>query len=777
MKKIFSLLAAMLCVWSAAWAETATFGAGTFKSSQKTYKDASGIVTLDFSMSGDWFGGGNQTMKVSVADGYLVKTVTIDAEKEGFNIVINSSEGSQREIYYNQTGAAYFDQLNGPLSEVTFSSPQIVNVSAVVVTYEKEPVDYGGTKDIVFSQNNAYSCKNGALSVDLSYPIYNYRAMFGENEGCTVKVTDGYCITGIEFNPVFPSGTFSSSHGSLYSYNNQVSISINESAKAQSVDISYTGETNYISSMQVTYTRVPVARIDDNNYYSLEGAIAAATGELTNINIASNIVSDKSFDITTNVQIYLNGYSIKSNVNNCVFHVNENAELNVYGSGVIANSCESVPAEDADKRCVFYNEGNLEIEAANVINATPLNATPLNATPLNATPLNGANAVPAKPQNLGRGLCLISCTSDVSAIYNKGYLYLGSGVAVNNTAGKVLLSNGGEMEIDNAMSLSGAVGVVAENGAEVKISASSINIAADGYAFSADNSSIINAYDVYCFANNVLNSSENVKVHSGYFTNGNFTPANGANIIELPEDNVIDGLKYRVITPAAKIGDVEYASLKEAYAAAQGKVTITILSDNDAFFSWVSSASDNDITIDLNGHTLFATFRIINGKFTITDSSEAMSGIIRSYPDYYGIYLSNGELIVKRAVFSAGIGIRENGKASLYDIVMSKGTLLDIGDNAEVTLYGGMYNLINIEDNPTVKIAEGYAYVDNSGENNNVSGIITGSLSYAGKVVSLNPTAINSISAKPHKTIKTVKDGKIVIIRDGQMYNLNGSRF
>ena len=96
-----------------------------------------------------------------------------------------------------------------------------------------------------------------------------------------------------------------------------------------------------------------------------------------------------------------------------------------------------------------------------------------------------------------------------------------------------------------------------------------------------------------------------------------------------------EGTNVTQVTRVAQVGNVKYNSLQEAINAAKPGDTITLLADVDVTGSITIS---DELTIDLNGHTLTGTdtatdsFGLINiqpgAELTIKDSSEAGTGRI-----------------------------------------------------------------------------------------------------------------------------------------------------
>ncbi|MCQ2202241.1 MAG: hypothetical protein MJZ27_09155 [Bacteroidales bacterium] len=201
---------------------------------------------------------------------------------------------------------------------------------------------------------------------------------------------------------------------------------------------------------------------------------------------------------------------------------------------------------------------------------------------------------------------------------------------------------------------------------------------------------------------------------------------------------------------------------EKAYVKLLGDIT---LSD----FDFENEYAGADITLDLNGHSITGNnddgliIDISEGALTITGE-----GTIENTAEYGVAILSAGTLTVKGGTY----------KSALAACGVAKGAelIIDGGQFDSEALYytsayftkpivkGGIFSM-----DPSDCVAEGYAAVPNDDEATKAD--------YPYKVVEkpLTPTAIDAVNAdKAGKALKTLKNGRVVIIRDNKKFDLSG---
>ncbi len=176
-----------------------------------------------------------------------------------------------------------------------------------------------------------------------------------------------------------------------------------------------------------------------------------------------------------------------------------------------------------------------------------------------------------------------------------------------------------------------------------------------------------------------------------------------------------------------------------------------------------------DITLDLNGHSITGNnddgliIFISEGALTITGE-----GTIENTAEYGFAMASLGTITVNGGTYKTVMAVC--GVANGAELIINGGKF-----DAEALYYtspihfkpivkGGIFSM-----DPSDCVAEGYAAVANDDEATKAE--------YPYKVVekSLLPTAIESIEAdKAQKAVKTIEDGKVVIIRGEKKYDLSG---
>ncbi|MCQ2215009.1 MAG: hypothetical protein MJZ31_03710, partial [Bacteroidales bacterium] len=201
---------------------------------------------------------------------------------------------------------------------------------------------------------------------------------------------------------------------------------------------------------------------------------------------------------------------------------------------------------------------------------------------------------------------------------------------------------------------------------------------------------------------------------------------------------------------------------EKAYVKLLGDIT---LSD----FDFENEYAGADITLDLNGHSITCNeddgliLFISEGALTITGE-----GTIENTAKYGFAIASLGTLTVNGGTYKTVMAVC--GVANGAELIINGGKF-----DAEALYYtspmhfkpivkGGIFSM-----DPSDCVAEGYAAVPNDDEDTKAD--------YPYKVVekSLVPTAIESIEAdKAQKAVKTIENGKVVIIRGDKKYDLSG---
>ena len=190
--------------------------------------------------------------------------------------------------------------------------------------------------------------------------------------------------------------------------------------------------------------------------------------------------------------------------------------------------------------------------------------------------------------------------------------------------------------------------------------------------------------------------------------------------------------------PAAKIGDAEYATLSEAFAAANGQtapeaVTITLAKDVKLSSGEVLAASlaGLELTFDLNGYTLdvsdvgasknpatnkdrevYAAFYADEGA-----SLTVKNGTVVNYATKNGIFAI--EKNVNASVAIDGIVVNANGTLA-FPIVNARGGKVTVTDS-ELVSYGVNSSVIRQANNAEVVVSDSQLFnIDGSGRNSTV---------------------------------------------------------
>ncbi|MCQ2214356.1 MAG: hypothetical protein MJZ31_00370 [Bacteroidales bacterium] len=203
-------------------------------------------------------------------------------------------------------------------------------------------------------------------------------------------------------------------------------------------------------------------------------------------------------------------------------------------------------------------------------------------------------------------------------------------------------------------------------------------------------------------------------------------------------------------------------TLINAVFACQETASVKLLADiNLGNGSLTISKKDTEVVLDLNGHSLNGAVMTSNNNahLIICDNSEEQTGSIVS---------SNIPVI---AFASTSITINGGtfvGKTAIY-----------LDDESSVTLDAGKFDVVEktldyASENATITLGEGKAL---KLADNTILTKITGNVEQSSEVIDApsTPTAIESINAdKAQKAVKTIENGKVVIIRGDKKYDLSG---
>ena len=161
-----------------------------------------------------------------------------------------------------------------------------------------------------------------------------------------------------------------------------------------------------------------------------------------------------------------------------------------------------------------------------------------------------------------------------------------------------------------------------------------------------------------------------------------------------------------LVRAVAKIGDVYFATLAEAYEAAQDGDTIAVLRD-------ITLAAKQDIaksiTLDLGGKTI--TLGESEDEYAIGIASGSATfvgtGAIATAAGKYALYVAGGTASISNGTYSA-IGV-EGGTASIIDGTFNNGIVVAEGT---ATIEGGLFTAgtIGTEGDGTLAISGGYFY-------------------------------------------------------------------
>lgn len=360
---------------------------------------------------------------------------------------------------------------------------------------------------------------------------------------------------------------------------------------------------------------VAVIRYADGNSYSfmtIEDAIAKAQDGET-VTLLRDITAPNIITINKAITLDLNGKKVTSTAKKA---------FEVYANATIKNG-----AIEAAQRCVDTRKA-VELTLTNVTLIADEYTTYGNPQPLtiggseNGTEVTMEN-VEINAGTAGYGIITFvetKLTAKESAISGYSVLYVKPG------------SDNSEFNFANS-DLSGTIG---DNDVEGN-SFSTIAVRANNVAVNVDAESTVTANGDHYYAISFIGTSENTTTGSSVTVAGEIT----GNILDDPNGNTVkvkaeyadelaaagyatieaeNGL-VAAIKAVAKIGETYYATLAEAFAAAQDGETITVLQDIEVSETIVNTKK---VTLNLNGKTISqekectASYEMINNKGNLT---------------------------------------------------------------------------------------------------------------------------------------------------------------
>ena len=223
------------------------------------------------------------------------------------------------------------------------------------------------------------------------------------------------------------------------------------------------------------------------------------------------------------------------------------------------------------------------------------------------------------------------------------------------------------------------------------------------------------------------------------------------------EAQIVDGKIVLAVKPVAKIGDVEYATLDEAFGAATEGATITLLADATPALT-SQSAITKAAVIDLGGNTLtlteddlyFGTTTFKNGTIVVDPSVSASTAVFWMFANQT-LTFDNVDIIATGLTGTYLIGIN-NGTGSSVNLLNGSSITIDNSEKAELSTViadNGNGNSVIIKDSKIdVKNVDARLYL--GGQNGSVTiensdivlnGVKEGFYLRAGQTLAINGTS------------------------------------
>ena len=681
------------------------------------------IGTININGSSAWVGGLVGECRGSIKDSSVSATGTISG--------LYDVGGLAGGLYQYNTGAGKEVEIsNSAVSNVTVSAGYAYGLGGLVGVAGLAGDGY--TSNVTISENNANNVTvttddtnyagDGLMGVLVGYANENKAyAVLEDNTitGTTSANENGTAIT----TQIGADNENTSIVGKEITFDESGKVTagifenIPESAIASGYLATDNPDTTTSADYPLTIGGPYVAQIGNNYYPTLAAAFAAAQDGDT-IKLIADLTQDNGvvFDkANANVTLDLNGKTFTvnkgANCKNRAIRI-DNGTLTVTNGSIVAVGSGTTSSDGAGCYGAFRVEsaGTLYAENVNLSNARPWG--------LNVKVIGGKAYLTNVTINSSYGGGIEVTEASLGDHSQAGYAEL---------TGCTFTQTGYFDHCSTALSVSGGSELVVNSGTYTSenyglyVFSSGGNITVKGGTFTGNKAAVKAAIDT----NTYPNYTGAVQISGGTFTGaldvtspasmavsgGNFdrqVPANycAKDYVPTTEPVLIDNVPYYTVTTmgVAKIertGEATqyFSTLEAAIEAASAGDTVTLIADISDLSTVTVNAGQN-VTLDLNGHTIEAGleqagrhyYAIDNyGTFTLKDSSESQTGKIRAR----GIEnLGNGVMIVDGGIIEA---IDTNGGAAIWNegtLTMNGGVLraTHVGSSSDTYGPGALNN-------------------------------------------------------------------------------------
>ena len=681
------------------------------------------IGTININGSSAWVGGLVGECRGSIKDSSVSATGTISG--------LYDVGGLAGGLYQYNTGAGKEVEIsNSAVSNVTVSAGYAYGLGGLVGVAGLAGDGY--TSNVTISENNANNVTvttddtnyagDGLMGVLVGYANENKAyAVLEDNTitGTTSANENGTAIT----TQIGADNENTSIVGKEITFDESGKVTagifenIPESAIASGYLATDNPDTTTSADYPLTIGGPYVAQIGNNYYPTLAAAFAAAQDGDT-IKLIADLTQDNGvvFDkANANVTLDLNGKTFTvnkgANCKNRAIRI-DNGTLTVTNGSIVAVGSGTTSSDGAGCYGAFRVEsaGTLYAENVNLSNARPWG--------LNVKVIGGKAYLTNVTINSSYGGGIEVTEASLGDHSQAGYAEL---------TGCTFTQTGYFDHCSTALSVSGGSELVVNSGTYTSenyglyVFSSGGNITVKGGTFTGNKAAVKAAIDT----NTYPNYTGAVQISGGTFTGaldvtspasmavsgGNFdrqVPANycAKDYVPTTEPVLIDNVPYYTVTTmgVAKIertGEATqyFSTLEAAIEAASAGDTVTLIADISDLSTVTVNAGQN-VTLDLNGHTIEAGleqagrhyYAIDNyGTFTLKDSSESQTGKIRAR----GIVNNeNSVMIVDGGIIEA---IDTNGGAAIWNegtLTMNGGVLraTHVGSSSDTYGPGALNN-------------------------------------------------------------------------------------
>ena len=195
----------------------------------------------------------------------------------------------------------------------------------------------------------------------------------------------------------------------------------------------------------------------------------------------------------------------------------------------------------------------------------------------------------------------------------------------------------------------------------------------------------------------------------------------GYALTAIPETDPVEYTLTEAVNYVAQVGETQYETLAEAFAAATNGATLKVLSDLTEEAPLPALVAGGSMTLDLNGKTIVTAqannyWMVVGGTLVVTDSTEQATGKIQATPSGSTIFKVEGTFTLAAGTLDMTT-VNPDNTASGFNVkatgtgYMNGGTVLGriaSGENgATLVMNGGAVDIVQSKNGGAVTINGG----------------------------------------------------------------------